>query len=100
MNQRIKRSSRKNDQDITFSSMHTGGHISQHSREAEPKVRVPQKTTGDVKDEKLSGLAKASPLFQKPKEILKPKTKKDEEKVLAKNTVEDKKKDVDKEVND
>jgi hypothetical protein len=92
MNQRVKRSNKgKGEQDISGSTMHTGGHVSSHSREADPVVRTPQKATGDVPAEKSKGLAKASPFFKKLKDTVKPKSKAEEKKALAEAS-EDKKK--------
>ena len=62
--------------------MHTGGHVASHSRTSDPVVRVPQKATGDVPAEKISGAAKASPFFKELKEVL-PTSKKEEQKVIA-----------------
>lgn len=86
MNQRIKRARKgKGAQDLGASTMQTGGHVVAHSRDAEPVVRVPQKTTGDVPAEQSQGLAKASPFFKKLSEVL-PKSKADEKKALAEAT--------------
>lgn len=80
MNQRVKRSQ---DRKSTFA---TGGQVVQHSRDADPVIRTPQKTTGDVSGEKLAGLAKASPFFQKLEEAIKPQTQEEEKKAIAKAT--------------
>lgn len=81
MSQRIRRAKdRKND--IDSSTMATGGHVVHHSRETNPVVRVPQKTTGEVPGEKLAGLAKASPFF-KPIAEIKPSSKAEEQKAIA-----------------
>ena len=86
MNQRNKRSSdRKRIQDISASTMHTGGHVAAHRRGVAPEVRVPQKVTGDVPAEKIAGAAKASPYFKELKEVI-PTTKAEEKKVVAKAT--------------
>lgn len=86
MNQKNKRSSdRKRIQDISASTMNTGGHIAAHRRGAEAEVRVPQKATGDVPADKVAGAAKASPFFRELKEVL-PTSKAEEKKVVAKAT--------------
>lgn len=64
---------------IDNSTINTGGMVSHHSRE-DVNVRVPQKVTGNVPEEKLPGVAKASPNF-KPIEI---KTPNDEKHTIAK----------------
>lgn len=85
MNQRSKRARdrRRAGQDIGASTMHTGGHVASHRRNADPVVRTPQKATGDVQGDKAHGLAKASPFFQKLKEVVKPSSKEDEAKAIA-----------------
>jgi len=86
MNQRSKRArDRKNGQDIGASTFNTGGHVASHRRGSDPVVRTPQKATGDVPAEKISGAAKASPFFKKLKEVL-PGSKAEEKKVIAKAT--------------
>jgi len=88
MNQRQKRARdrRRSDQNIGSSVMSTGGHLASHSRGAAPVVRTPQKATGDVPGSKAKGIAKASPMFKKLKEVVTPKTKKEEQRVIAKAT--------------
>lgn len=88
MNQRQKRARdrKRAGQNIDASTMHTGGHIVSHSRKADPVVRTPQKATGDVSGEKVSGLAKASPLFKKLKDTVVPKSKSEEKRVIAQAT--------------
>jgi hypothetical protein len=83
MNQRVKRSKKRKHQDIGGSVMHTGGHLASHRRDAEPVVRTPQKTTGDVPGEKAKGLAKASPFFKKLGAKLNPRSKEEEKKIIA-----------------
>ena len=80
MSQRIKRAQERKNDGSTFN---TGGYVVHHDRDEQPVVRVPQKTTGDVPAEKLSGVAKASPFFKKLDEPVKPKNKQDEKKVIA-----------------
>lgn len=88
MNQRNRRSrDRKSEQNIGKSTFATGGHVVSHGRAQEPEIKVPQKATGDVPAEKLSGLAKASPFFKKMKEVIIGK-KEDEKKVIATATQE------------
>ena len=86
MNQRSKRSSDRKIQDIGASVMATGGHVVSHKPKEEPVVRTPQRATGDVPADKVEGLAKASPAFKKVEEVVKPKTKADEKKAIAKAT--------------
>ena len=71
-------------------SVHTGGFGARHARGKDPVIEVPPKITGDVKDHKLSGLAKASPFFNRVKEIIQPKTQEEEKKTIAefKETIE------------
>ena len=85
MNQRSKRSSDRKHQNIGTSTFNTGGHVVSHSRTADPVIHTPQKATGDVPADKISGVAKASPFFKKLKEVL-PSTKAEEKKVIAKAT--------------
>lgn len=87
MNQRSKRArDRKHGQDIGASTMSTGGHVVSHRRGADPVVRTPQKATGDVPGDKAQGIAKASPFFKKLKEVVQPKSKAEEKKVIAEAT--------------
>ena len=90
MNQRSKRARdrRRAEQDIGASAMNMGGHIASHRRDADPVVRVPQKTTGDVSPEKAKGLAKASPFFKKLTETLSPRTKAEEKNAIEESTEE------------
>ncbi len=91
MNQRIKRSKDKKraaHQDISGSTMNTGGMIVRHDRGKDPEIRVPQKVTGDIPAEKAAGLAKASPLFKKIEDVVKPKSKAEEAKAVAEATTE------------
>jgi len=96
MNQRSKRArDRKSGQNnVGTSFLNTGGHVVSHGRGVEPIVLTPQKTTGDVPAEKTSGLAKASPFFQKLKDVL-PKSKTEEKKVIAEAVEEETTKDKD-----
>jgi len=99
MNQRVNRSKKgKGENNIGGSTINTGGHVAHHARGKETVVKTPQKATGDVPAKKLSGLAKASPFFEKVKEVVKPKTKAEEKQAIAKATEKDKtkKKDEDK----
>jgi len=87
MNQKNKRSrDRKRVQNLDGSVMNTGGHVVSHSRDAAPVVRTPQKATGDVPAENTKGIAKASPFFKKVAEVVKPKSKEEEKKAIAKAT--------------
>jgi hypothetical protein len=87
MNQRVKKSNKgKGNQDISASVMNTGGHVVSHSRDNEPVIRTPQKATGDVPAEKLQGLAKASPFLKKIKDVVTPKSKEEERRVIAQST--------------
>ena len=86
MNQRLRRQ-RDGKNNLGIVTVQTGGHVAQHRANEDAEVKVPQKATGDVKDEKLKGLAKASPFFKKVKEAVKPVTKKEEQKIIAKATV-------------
>lgn len=81
MSQRIRRAQDRKNQ-IDGSTMSTGGHVVRYDRGEAPVVRVPQKATGDVPGDKLTGLAKASPFFQKLAEVL-PPTKAEEQKAIA-----------------
>lgn len=94
MNQRSKRSNKGKGNNLDGMTLNTGGHVAKHMPNEEPEVKVPQKVTGDIKDEKLTGLAKASPFFKKVKDAIKPVTQKEETKIIAKATVkkDDKKK--------
>ena len=92
MNQRAKRSNKGKGNDLAGVTLQTGGHVAKHVPNEEPEVKAPQKTTGDVKDKKLTGLAKASPFFKDLKDKVLPKSKEDEKKAIAKSTVKDKKK--------
>lgn len=80
MNQRNKRSSERKKQNTDGATMATGGHVVRHIPNESPEVRVPSKVTGDVKPQ---GVAKASPFFKKIEEVLPPKTKADEKKIIA-----------------
>ena len=52
MNQRIRRGRGKGKgQRIDASTVNTGGYVANHSRDAEPEVRVRQKASGDVSPE-------------------------------------------------
>lgn len=64
---------------IDNSTINTGGMVSHHSRE-DVNVRVPQKVTGNVPEEKLPGVAKASPNFKS----IEIKTPNDEKHTIAK----------------
>lgn len=95
MSQRIRRAQDRK------ATMATGGHVVHHDRGMDPIVRVPQKATGDVKGDKLAGLAKASPFF-KPLAELPPATKADEKKAVAEasQNVEDNEIESDEQEND
>lgn len=88
MNQRIRRGRGKGKgQRIDASTVNTGGYVANHSRDAEPEVRVPQKATGDVSPEATAGLAKASPWFKELKEVA-TRTASEEQKAIAEATEE------------
>lgn len=87
MNQRMSRNNDKKN-NLDFVSLSTGGLTARHSPNEDPQVQVPQKATGDIKQEPQPqlGAAKASPNF---KPIATPETtptKEDEKKVIAKNS--------------
>lgn len=86
MNQRLKRKSRNNR--VADSTLATGSYIVHASREEPHEVRVP---APKVDETKLSGLAKASPVFKKIIDAVKPKDKDAEAKAIAKNVVTPKK---------
>lgn len=89
MNQRSRRAKKgKGVQDISGATINTGGLIARHDRGKDPEIRVPQKTTGDIPAEKAKGLAKASPLFKKLKELVLPESKVDEAQAVAEASVE------------
>mgnify|MGYP001569948619 CR=1 FL=1 len=79
MSQRIRRAKdRKNG-----ATMSTGGHIVHHDRGEEVVVRTPpMKSTGNIPGEQ-PGFAKASPFFKKLAEVMPPKSKAEEKKVIA-----------------
>ncbi len=87
MSQRIRRAQDRKNNQIGGSTMATGGHVVHHDRGQDPIVRVPQKATGDVPEEKLAGVAKASPFFKKLAEVL-PKSKAEEQKAVAESVIE------------
>jgi hypothetical protein len=93
MNQRSKRARdrKRAGQDVGAAVMSTGGHVVSHRRDAEPVVRTPAKTTGDVSGEKVGGVAKASPFFRKLGEVVNPKSKTEEKRAIAEATEKDKK---------
>jgi len=90
MNQRIRKSRdrRRDGQDVGRSAFATGGHVSSQARGADADVRVPQRTTGDVSGEGLTGSAKASPFFKRLDEKLSetPQDKEEERRVIAQAT--------------
>ena len=82
MSQRIKRAKDHNT-DKTGSTFNTGGIVVRHNGVDEAIVKVPHKTTGDIPEDKMVGLAKASPFFKNIEEVTKPKTKEEENKIVA-----------------
>jgi hypothetical protein len=94
MSQRLKRAKNRNKgNNVGFIAASTGSFGTRMSRGEPTEVEVPKKVTGDVRNDKMKGLAKASPFFKKVRDKITP-SKEDEKKALAKNIkpIEDKKK--------
>lgn len=92
MNQRQKRARdrRRAGQDVSRSFFGTGSFVSSNRRGDEAIVKMPQKATGDVQDEQVTGLAKASPFFRKlEEEPVVPETKEEEKRIIASAVEED-----------